>query len=180
MTRHIPFRRPGAACLACALLALSACMEPPEVQRRSAPPTIVTSAEAPPNAAPGSCWDKETTPPETKTVIVPTLVQPAQLTASGAVISPPIYRRAPQEQIITPSKALWFETPCPADLTPDYVSSLQRALAVRGHYNGPVTGEMDARTHRAIRRFQQPQGLDSSTLSLAAARTLGLAPALLP
>ncbi|QDC11641.1 peptidoglycan-binding protein [Oceanicola sp. D3] len=150
------------------------------MQRRSAPATIVTQAEAPPSATPGSCWDKETTPPETVTVIVPTLVQPAQLTATGEVISPPIYRRAPQEQITKPAVQRWFETPCSDELTPEYISSLQRALAVRGHYNGPVTGKLDTRTRRAIRSFQQPQGLDSDTLSLAAARVLGLAPALLP
>ncbi|WP_422077985.1 peptidoglycan-binding domain-containing protein [Vannielia sp.] len=184
MTRPNAKRRPHrgflGAILACGALGLSACVQPPEVQKRSASPTIVTTLEAPPSATPGSCWDKQTTPPETKTVIEPVLVQPAQLTATGEVISPPIYRRKPQEYVVKPAVHRWFEIPCPAELTPDYISSVQRALAARGHYQGPVTGQLDTRTRRAIRRFQQPQGLDSDTLSLAAARTLGLAPALLP
>ena len=47
-------------------------------------------------------------------------------------------------------------------------------LQARGFYSGTVTGEMDTRTQRAIRRYQAPQGLDSSILSLSAARKLGL------
>ncbi len=180
MTRPTPKRRPLGAVLACGLVALAGCVQPPEVQKLSAPPTIVTTLQAPPKATPGSCWGKETTPPETKTVILPTLVQPAQIASDGTVISPPIYRRAPQEQVIKPAVQRWFETPCPSVMTPDYISSVQRALAARGLHQGPVTGTMDSPTRRAIRKFQAPQGLDSDTLSLAAARTLGLAPALLP
>lgn len=159
---------------------LAGCLQPPEVARMSAPTHIITRAEAPPQATPGSCWGKETEPPETRTVIEPVLVQPAQLTSSGEVISPPIYRREPQQRIVRPGKELWFETPCPAELTAEYISSLQRALKVRGLHNGPVTGRIDTRTRRAIRRYQEPQGLASGTLSLAAARQLGLAPAILP
>jgi peptidoglycan hydrolase-like protein with peptidoglycan-binding domain len=70
----------------------------------------------------------------------------------------------------------WFETPCAAGQTPDFVASVQRALAARGLYRGPAHGEMDARTRAAIRRFQTPEGLDSGILSLAAARKLGLVP----
>ncbi|MGR3795447.1 peptidoglycan-binding domain-containing protein [Vannielia sp. SX4] len=181
MTRPNAKRRPLRAALACGMLVLSACVPTaPEVQKRAAPLPIVTTLEAPPSATPGSCWGKETTPPETRTVIEPVLVQPAQLSASGEVISPPIYRRAPQEYVVKPAVQRWFETPCPAEMTPEYISSVQRALAARGFYQGGPSGEMDARTRRAIRKYQSPQGLDSETLSLAAARTLGLAPALLP
>ena len=59
-------------------------------------------------------------------------------------------------------------------MTPEFISSVQRALDVRGFYSGALTGRMDARTLRAVRKYQAPQGLDSSVLSLAAARKLGL------
>ena len=54
------------------------------------------------------------------------------------------------------------------------MSSVQRALSVRGLYRGPITGQMDSPTRAAIRKFQKPQGLDSGILSTAAARKLGL------
>lgn len=67
-----------------------------------------------------------------------------------------------------------FAVPCPAAATPEFWASVQRALAVRGLYDGPVTGAMDAATGEAVRRYQAPQGLDSPVLSLDAARQLGL------
>lgn len=73
-----------------------------------------------------------------------------------------------------------FETPCPDDLPPDFGASLQRALAARDLYDGAVTGRMDAATRAAIRRYQAPEGPDSGTLSLAAARRLGLVAIELP
>lgn len=69
-----------------------------------------------------------------------------------------------------------FAVPCPAALTPQLWSSVQRALAVRGLYAGPITGIPDAATAEAVRRFQAPLGLDSPTLSLDGARRLGLMP----
>jgi peptidoglycan hydrolase-like protein with peptidoglycan-binding domain len=51
---------------------------------------------------------------------------------------------------------------------------LQRALRARALYRGEISGVMDARTRAAVRRLQEPQGLDSGILSLAAARQLGL------
>ncbi|WP_330696677.1 peptidoglycan-binding domain-containing protein [Fontisubflavum oceani] len=72
-------------------------------------------------------------------------------------------------------RELWFETPCQAEIRdPDFIASLQRALAARDLYRGPANGVMDARTRRAIRAFQEPQGLNSPILSMAAARQLGL------
>lgn len=70
----------------------------------------------------------------------------------------------------------WFRTPCPDEMTPELVSSLQRALAARDLHAGAITGRMDAATRKAVRRLQQPLGLDSDRLSLAAARHLGLLP----
>jgi hypothetical protein len=69
-----------------------------------------------------------------------------------------------------------FAVPCPDRLTPDLWASVQRALAARGLYSGPITGTPDAATGEAVRRFQAPLGLDSPVLSLDAARLLGLVP----
>ena len=63
---------------------------------------------------------------------------------------------------------------CEAALTPNFVSSLQRALAVRGFYQGPESGELNWRTRRAVRLYQMDQGINSAILSLESARQLGL------
>jgi uncharacterized protein (DUF2126 family) len=62
------------------------------------------------------------------------------------------------------------ETPSDSPLFRD----LQRALKARGLFPGAVTGVEDAATREATRRFQAARGLDSGTLSLAAARELGI------
>ena len=71
---------------------------------------------------------------------------------------------------------LWFETPCPADVDKAFIQSLQRALQARGLFDGPVTGTIGPKTRAAVRGYQIELALDSETLSLAAARRLGLAP----
>jgi peptidoglycan hydrolase-like protein with peptidoglycan-binding domain len=59
-------------------------------------------------------------------------------------------------------------------MTPELVASLQRALLARGYYRGQTTGELDARTLRAVKAYQVDQGLESKILSVAALRSLGL------
>ena len=78
------------------------------------------------------------------------------------------------QRILRDRQTVHIRTPCPEDVTPDFVASVQRALKARGYYLDPVTGAMDAPTLDAIRRFQEPLGLDSPVLSLAGAKTLGL------
>lgn len=90
--------------------------------------------------------------------------------AQDTAASPAAAAAAPRR---TPGPAV-FEALCPAALTPERIATLQRALAARGLHAGPVTGRMDAATADAVRAFQRRQGLDSATLSLAAARALGI------
>lgn len=70
-----------------------------------------------------------------------------------------------------------FRIPCPDQMDADRIRSLQRALAARGLYSGAVSGRMSPDTSAAVRRYQASLGLDSGTLSLAGARSLGLIPA---
>ncbi|PVA10041.1 peptidoglycan-binding protein [Pelagivirga sediminicola] len=154
-----------------AIIALAAC----DAARPDAgePDLAQTLAEAPPGAAPGTCWGKRVTPAVIQTVTDQVLVQPADV-QPGSDAATGIYRTETHQAIVQERKLTWFETPCPADLTPDFVSSLQRALQAREFYRGAITGEMDTRTRAAIRRYQQPDGLDSGILSLTSARKLGL------
>ncbi len=138
-------------------------------------PALVQSFEAPPPGSdPNSCWGKDVSPAVIETVRERILVQPAEILGDGTVVSEPIYREDTRQAIVKERRELWFQTPCQDQLTPDIIATLQRALKARGLYSGALTGRMDAGTRAAIRRFQSKQGLDSSILSLWAARQLGL------
>lgn len=161
--------------LAAGLGACQTANTPPAISRFiESEPQVIRNAEGPPNAAPGSCWGRDVTPAVIETVTERVLLQPAELNSDGKVIAPAIYKSETRQQITTERGEIWFETPCPEALTADFVATLQRALAARGHYRASVTSEMDRNTRRAIRSYQQGEGLDSSILSLAAARKLGL------
>ncbi len=69
-----------------------------------------------------------------------------------------------------------FRVPCPELMTNDFIATLQRALAARGHYDGPITGQADNATRSAVRTFQRTQGFDSPILTLQTAQRLGLLP----
>jgi len=144
------------------------------------PDLVQTLAEAPPGAEPGTCWGKVVSPAIVETVTDQIILQPAEVRADGTVAEPAIYKTETRQAIIQERKVTWFETPCAADMTPDFVSSVQRALKVRGVYRGGITGQMDARTRAAVRKYQSAEGLDSGILSLAAARRLGLVAVDLP
>lgn len=156
-----------------AALFLAACAENPTVTSASNIDPI-SLATAPPGAAPGTCWGKTVSPAVVETVTRKVLLQPAQISSDGRVQAAPIYKDETQAQVIRPRRENWYEVPCAADLTPEFISSLQRALSARGYYRGPVTGEIDGRTRDAVQRYQKDEGLDSKTLSVAAARKLGL------
>ncbi|PRY23684.1 putative peptidoglycan binding protein [Aliiruegeria haliotis] len=159
-------------------LALAACGtsdNAPAVARiLEAEPIAARDASGPPDAAPGTCWGRDETPATLETVTERVLVSPERRAADGTVEAEAVYSEETRQRIVEERSEVWFETPCPDRLTPDVIASLQRALRVRGYYGGEVTGELTAETRSAIRRFQQPQGLNSAILSLKAARQLGL------
>ncbi len=143
----------------------------PDVTRLIEPSVIVKTDETAPDATPGTCWAKVVTD-NVETVTERVVVQPAEIASDGTVIAPPIHREI--ERPVNGDGETWFQRPCEAQMTPQLVESLQRALQARGHYSGEITGEMDLRTRLAIRAYQQPQGIDSGVLSLSAAKQLGL------
>ncbi|MBW6418203.1 peptidoglycan-binding protein [Celeribacter sp. PS-C1] len=162
-------RRPIALFLASAVLA--AC------QMATTDEEILRASEtpgAPPGADPDACYARHVTPAIIETVTEQVLVQPPQIDVSGAVTYPAVYRTETRQEIVRERKELWFETLCREEWTPDFIASVQRALAARDLYHGQAHGRMDQGTRRAIRAYQLEQGVDSDVLSLAAARQLGL------
>lgn len=128
----------------------------------------------PPDADPTSCYGREVDPAVIETVTEQIMVEPEQLDSNGNVRRPAVFITATEQRIVEDRRETWFETPCAMEADPTYIATLQRALSARGHYSGAITGMLDRTTVEAIRTYQQPQGLDSGVLSLAAARQLGL------
>ncbi len=158
-----------------ALVALAGCSPGGSGLDPAATPQVARQVQAaPPGAEPGTCWGKHAAPAIIETVTHQTLVQPARTAEDGTVLQPATYRTETRQEIVRPRKDTWFETPCSSIQTPEFIATLQRALAARGFYRGTPTGRMDVATRAAIRRYQGTQGLDSPVLSLATARALGL------
>lgn len=146
----------------------------PDVARLTEPAPARVSATPPPGSDPNACYGRDASPAVVETVTEQIMLQPASVSTDGKILYPAIYKTETRQAIIEERRELWFETPCAGQMTPEFIASLQRALKVRGYYRGPVDGQMSARTRRAIRAFQTPQGLGSAILSVAAARQLGL------
>lgn len=164
-----------------AVLALSAC-QPPSVLTRGGAPSGDLSSELvrrhapgpPPATADGFCWASDVTPAVIETVTEHVMVQPAELDSQGHIRAPASFRTVTRQDIVQDREEVWFRIPCSSNMTVEFVATLQRALKARGIYRAPLTGLLDAHTRDAIRRYQEPRGLNSPVLSLAAARDLGL------
>jgi hypothetical protein len=160
------------------LAALAACGGPsmPEAPARAdlGREAVRLSQPGPPDGPEGACWAADVAPLVIETVTEQKQVTPEQRAPDGTILSPAGFRTVTQQNIVQERAEIWFRTPCPAEMTVAFVASLQRALKARGLYLAPVTGEIDETTARAVRRYQAERGLDSATLSLAAAREMGL------
>ncbi|GGD35577.1 peptidoglycan-binding domain-containing protein [Sinisalibacter lacisalsi] len=128
----------------------------------------------PPGARPGACYGKDVTPAVIEQVTERMLVAEAEIGPEGNIITPAKYEERTSHQVVTGREVIYFETPCPPRWTPDFIASVQRALAARGIYKGTPSGTLDHATRQAIRAFQVRNGLNSGILSTENARALGL------
>lgn len=156
------------------LCAGCASVSPVDVAQFAAPAPVETHDRPPAVADPRVCYGRDATPAEIETVTQQIRVHPPSVSLDGKTLYPAVYKTETHQKIVREREERWFETPCSAEMTPDFIASLQRALRVRGFYRGPVDGEMSPETGAAIRAYQTVQGLDSAVLSRAAARQLGL------
>jgi hypothetical protein len=156
-----------------ALLALAGCgaPEPPAPATATVPTFISDEIEI---GQDGRCFATDTMPAVIQTVTAQVLDRPAVTAPDGTILSPAAYRTVTRQEITREREEVTFETLCPPAYTAAFVESLQRALALRGFYGGPVTGVMDVTLGRAVQDFQRQTGPDSPILSIATARSLGL------
>jgi hypothetical protein len=122
----------------------------------------------------GTCWARVVTPAIYEQVMGEVQVVQAELAPDGSVLRPPIYRKAPVPRLVRPRGVIKFQAPCPEQMTPEFISSVQRALEARGYFTGTISGEMDPATTAAVRKYQKERGLESAQISLETARALGL------
>lgn len=159
-------------------LALAACVSPPVPD---APSRGDFSAElidlgkepGPPPGPEGACWQADIKPAVIETVTEQVLVRP-ETRAEDGTVTPAVFATETRQEIVEDRSTVWFRAPCAAEMTPEFVATIQRALKARGLYLLPLSGVLDAPTRDAIRRYQRGRGLDSDHLSLAAARELGI------
>ncbi len=152
-------------------VALGACSAPEPASRALHPPGPPPLPQA---ASDGTCRAREVVPAVYEQVMGEVQVVQAEIAEDGTVLRPPVYRRAPVPRLVRPRSEMTFEALCGHQMTPDFIASLQRALAARGYFAGNVTGALDGPTAAAVRKYQAERGLDSGQVSLATARELGL------
>lgn len=175
MTQALPFLRHARSLLVLPLI-LAACDQKPAAQTDAPPePGVLAATRNGPVGAPeGSCWGKTVSPAVVQTVTRQEQIKPAVVNPDGTIGVLPEFKSTTRQEIITPRVDNWFETPCTETLSPQFISSLQRALFARGLYAGAITGILNADTRAAVQRLQRTEGLDSPVLSLETARMLGL------
>ncbi len=165
--------RPTALSLLLVVSALAACQSGvPQAQE-----TVQRADTAQPSlnaVAEGGCWATDVVPAQYQSVLEEVVLAPARTDQRGRVVIPAETETRERQVMVAPAEERLFAVPCPQQMDGEFVTTLQRALSARGLHAGPANGTMDAATRDAVRRFQQPQGLNSDILSLSAAQQLGL------
>jgi len=146
----------------------------PQEPQKSIPVLHLAAGKKPPQAD-GTCWASDTTPAVIETITEQLLVKPELRDTTGKVTSPAQFETKTVQRLVQDREMVWFTAPCPADMTVDFIASLQRALKARGQYFNVVTGVYDQATGDAVRKLQAERGLDSPVLAMATAQDLGLA-----
>lgn len=149
-----------------ALPLLAACVQEP-------PFSNVESGPEAPEA--GACYAQGIVPAQFETVTTEETVVPAMVAPDGTVLREAETRIASDTVETAPREESWFKAPCPLmGMNPAFIEQVQRALAARDLYTGPITGEYDAETRAAVRAYQADTGPESDFLSLENAKRLGL------
>lgn len=137
---------------------------------------ILASTPAYAQDADDGCFIQYTVPALIETVTKQVLVQEEVTTLNGetVVTSPAIYRTETVQRIVRDRHEAQTGIICEKDLTVVFIQSMQRALSARGYYNGNISGILDDRTGRAIRKVQKTQGINSPKITLDLAESYGL------
>jgi hypothetical protein len=99
-------------------------------------------------------------PAEYKTVTVTKLVKPAE---TRTVEIPVEYQTVSTQKLAREPSLEWRRVLCDENLTHDNVTAMQRTLAAKGLYTGPVDGVIGAGTMRAVNTYAKSRGLPTGS-----------------
>ena len=117
---------------------------------------------------------RKITPAEISTLLETRLFQPKKRNTAGQLVSPTQYETTRTQTITKPRSVTKIDAVCPEDMTPEFITSLQRAFQARELFSSTLTASMDMSTRRAILNFQTVRGVSSETVTKATAQALGL------
>ena len=120
------------------------------------------------------CYFEKITPAKISTQVETRLVQPEKRNTAGQLVSPAQYETTRTQTITKPRSVTKIDAVCPEDMTPEFITSLQRAFQARELFSSTLTASMDMSTRSAILNFQTVRGVSSETVTKATAQALGL------
>ena len=94
------------------------------------------------------------TPAEISTLLETRLFQPKKRNTAGQLVSPAQYETTRTQTITKPRSVTKIDAVCPEDMTPEFITSLQRAFQACELFSSTITGSMDMSTRRAILNFK--------------------------
>ena len=116
---------------------------------------ITLTHAGPPPGPEGTCWAHDLIPAVYETTTLQSLVTPERKDAAGRIVVPASYTSVSQLRVVQDRRDIWFTSPCPDEITPQSLVTLQRALKARGYYDQSLTAEMDAATTEALLNASQ-------------------------
>ena len=114
---------------------------------------------------------KVTIPAEYQTVSVRKLVEPAK---ERSIAIPAQYETVTKREKISDSRLEWQSILCETNTTPGVISSLQRALKMRGYDPGRVDGILGRETLDAVATYQRNKGMASGQLTMETLQSLNV------
>jgi hypothetical protein len=75
---------------------------------------------------------------------------------------------------ISDGEVMWMPVLCEANVTPETIRALQRALSTKGFNPGSVDGQLGPSTMDAVLAFQRSEGLATGELTLQTLNKLGV------
>lgn len=108
-------------------------------------------------------------PAEFQSVAAQLLITPA---TERRIIIPARTRTVTSREQVAPGKLEWRQVLCETDMTPEIISSIQRALQREGFNPGPADGIAGRNTFDAVEKFQTENGLGRGGITFEALEEL--------
>lgn len=110
-------------------------------------------------------------PAEYQTVSVRKLVEPAK---ERRVNIPEEYETVVKREKVSDSRLEWQSILCETNTNPNIISSMQRALKMRGFDPGRIDGVMGSETMDAVQAYQRSKGMPMGQLTIDTLKSLNV------